>query len=691
NGDIKLREQAKIQNPIGSLFDVKTDNLMDYVLADNGGSFVNKGELKKTAGSGTATIDPIFHNTGTVEVLSGTLRFERGSTTSSSTGHFLTHSGTILVLSERTFIIDGAHFEGPGITHVTDAILEVTGAGLQMSADATIKLDDPDGKIQGTGPLTIDGRLEWLQGTINGSGNFVINNTLVLGGSHFKELTGRTITNNGSTIVNGSGSLRFSNQAVFDNNNGAVFEFQAAAPFVKVLPDGGTFNNHGILRKAGGSGDSQLGIDLVNNGAIEVQSGATLSIAVGGRLIFPQGMVTGTGILNIQGSMLWSGGTVAGSGQLTNHGLIELSGSGLKTLDTRTLVNYDSLHWLGSGNFGLKNNALIDTRAGSKFFIESSGTVSSLSPGGGSISNGGTILRPNSGTAHIGVNVSNSGTVEARNGTLDFNAPFSNLAGANLKGSGVLDFSDATFSNSGNTSPGSPLGKLMFQGNYVQGSGSALNIEIGGHLPGVNYDKLVVSGSATLGAALNIQFANLYVPAIGDTFRVLSYGARNGQFDQINMPGINGHPAFSLSYGSNGLILTAIAESLPPVAVNDVASTLEDTPVSVNVLLNDAPQNTGSIFLNGFGQPAHGMVTQVGDSTLRYTPAPDYNGGDGFFYVIRDANNLSDTAQVSITVQPVNDPPQIIPAIPDITFAEDGQFTLALNDHAGDIDNNLAQ
>ncbi|MCB9088748.1 MAG: tandem-95 repeat protein [Calditrichae bacterium] len=690
DGDIKLKDQAKIINQSGSLFDVKTDNLMDYVLADNGGSFVNLGQLKKTAGSGTATIDPIFHNTGTVEVLSGTLRFERGSASSSSTGHFLTHSGTTLVLSERTFIIDGAYFEGAGITQVTDAILEVTGTGLQMSADATIKLDDPDGKIQGTGPLTIDGRLEWLQGTINGSGNFVINNTLVLGGSHFKELTGRTITNNGTTIATGSGSLRFSNSAVFDNTSGAVFEFQADAPFVKVLPDGGTFNNHGILRKLNGSGDSQLGIDLVNYGAIEVQGGATLSIASGGRLLFPQGTVTGAGILNIQGSMLWSGGTVAGNGQLTNHGLIELSGSGLKTLDTRTLVNYDSLRWLGSGNFGLKNNALIDTRAGSKFFIESSGTLSFLTPNGGSLSNGGTLLRPNSGTAHFGVDVSNSGTVEALNGTLDFNAAFNNLAGANLKGRGVLDFSDAIFSNNGNTSPGSPLGKLSFQGNYQQGSGSALNIEIGGHLPGVNYDKLVVSGTADLGGQLNIELENLYVPAIGDTFRVLSYGARNGQFDDIIMPVVSGQPAFALSYLNDGLILTAVAENLPPVAVNDVAATPEDVPVSVNVLLNDAAQNTGSIFLNSFTQPAHGSVTQVGDSTLKYNPAPNYNGSDGFSYVIRNPNNLNDTAQVSITVQPVNDPP-IVAGIPNVSFMAGENHPLALDPYASDIDNNNSQ
>lgn len=689
DGDIKLKDEAKILNLSGSLFDVKTDNLMDFVLSDDGGSFINQGLLKKTAGSGTATIDPIFHNTGTVEALSGTLRFERGSTSSSSTGHFRTQPGTILVLSERTFIIDGAHFEGPGLTQITDATLEVIGAGLQMSADATIRLDDSDARILGDGPLAIDGRLEWLQGTINGSGSFAINHTLVLGGTHFKELTGRTLTNNGTTLASGSGSLRFSNHAVFDNTSGAVFEFQAEAPFVKVLPDGGTFNNHGTLRKLSGSGDSQLGIDLVNYGSIEVQSNATLSIASGGRLIFPQGTLSGAGTLNVLGSMLWSGGTLSGSGQLTNHGLVELSGSGLKTLDTRSLINFDSLRWLG-GDFGLKNNAQIDNQPGGEILAESGGAVTFLSPGGGSISNGGTLLRPNSGTAHIGVNVSNSGTVAAQNGTLDFNAAFSNLAGANLAGSGVLDFSDAAFSNSGNTSPGSPLGKLTFQGNYAQGSGSALNIEIGGHLPGVNYDKLAVSGSAALGGQLNIELENLYVPAIGDTFRVLSYGSRSGQFDEIIMPVVSGQPAFALNYLSDGLILTAVAENLPPVAVDDAASTPEDIPVSVNVLLNDAAQNGGAIFLNGFSQPAHGTVTQVGDSTLKYTPAPDYNGGDGFFYVIRNANNLSDTAQVSITVQSVNDPP-VVAGIPNVSFMAGENHPLALDPYVSDIDNDDSQ
>ena len=58
-------------------------------------------------------------------------------------------------------------------------------------------------------------------------------------------------------------------------------------------------------------------------------------------------------------------------------------------------------------------------------------------------------------------------------------------------------------------------------------------------------------------------------------------------------------------------------------------------------------------------QPLHGTLTQNPDGSLTYTPAPNYSGLDIFTYTIQDADGDIDTATVSITVNPVDDPPNL--------------------------------
>ena len=59
-------------------------------------------------------------------------------------------------------------------------------------------------------------------------------------------------------------------------------------------------------------------------------------------------------------------------------------------------------------------------------------------------------------------------------------------------------------------------------------------------------------------------------------------------------------------------------------------------------------------------QPAHGSVSFSADGSFVYTPDPDFFGTDGFTYMVSDGNGGTDTASVSITVTPVNDPPTAV-------------------------------
>ncbi len=102
-------------------------------------------------------------------------------------------------------------------------------------------------------------------------------------------------------------------------------------------------------------------------------------------------------------------------------------------------------------------------------------------------------------------------------------------------------------------------------------------------------------------------------------------------------------------------------EIYKPLYVRDVdALTAEDTPVLITPDAVLDAGSTGTLTLQGFTQPTHGTVTQVGNQ-LRYTPAQDYNNDSGvpdtFTYTVTDGLGNVDTGTARVTVTAVNDPP----------------------------------
>jgi len=91
-------------------------------------------------------------------------------------------------------------------------------------------------------------------------------------------------------------------------------------------------------------------------------------------------------------------------------------------------------------------------------------------------------------------------------------------------------------------------------------------------------------------------------------------------------------------------------------AVADSATTAEDTPVIVYVLLNDSYNAASPISLSA-GNPTNGS-TNVVDGAVTYTPNADYNGSDTFTYTITQGDKTS-SADVNITIEAVNDAPSI--------------------------------
>ena len=90
-----------------------------------------------------------------------------------------------------------------------------------------------------------------------------------------------------------------------------------------------------------------------------------------------------------------------------------------------------------------------------------------------------------------------------------------------------------------------------------------------------------------------------------------------------------------------------------PAALPDTASTTTGSPVTIDVLANDAGSN---LTLVGVTEPAHGAVTPTAPGVLTYTPGPGFTGQDTFTYTVADANDVTAQVQVTVLVSPLSAP-----------------------------------
>ncbi len=104
------------------------------------------------------------------------------------------------------------------------------------------------------------------------------------------------------------------------------------------------------------------------------------------------------------------------------------------------------------------------------------------------------------------------------------------------------------------------------------------------------------------------------------------------------------------------VFVTVIPQNDPPVPHDDGAGTLEDTPVTIDVLKNDADPDGDGLVIDRLTDPGHGRASIQGTS-VEYGPDPDYYGTDVFTYVVSDGEGRSATATVTVVVAPVNDVP----------------------------------
>ncbi|MCE4224898.1 tandem-95 repeat protein [Methylobacterium sp. C25] len=103
--------------------------------------------------------------------------------------------------------------------------------------------------------------------------------------------------------------------------------------------------------------------------------------------------------------------------------------------------------------------------------------------------------------------------------------------------------------------------------------------------------------------------------------------------------------------------LTLTVANPSPIAVDDVLTTAEDTPLTGTVLANDHDPDGDVLHVEPVTGPAHGHLDLRPDGTFTYTPDVDFRGADSFTYALVDSDGGRAVATVHLTVTPVNDAP----------------------------------
>ena len=414
--------------------------------------------------------------------------------------------------------------------------------------------------------------------------------------------TNHLIVDNSGLIRADGGTLRFDNGIDWRCSAGTG-EFRAGSTNSQILFASGFNADGGTTNLFTGPGTNYWSNNDTNVISGTAQVGAldpiTHAFSTGNLEIFSS--CSGTGSVHVLGNpaqtavLNWKDGTLSlaainidpnatlllSGGAGTNR---QLSGCALKNqgnmllLDQATVACGSGATLLNYGTFDIQTDAAL--------------TFNNVSPMLDMRSPGRLVKSAGTQTCLIVANFGNSGTIEVKVGTLQFQGswwfqwwgsttvdggavlggPLLNVEVGTLAGSGTIQ---AAVLNGAVTSPGGSPGTLSLGPgeDYQQGAGGTLLIELGGRNPGTEYDQLVVGGKASLAGTLELHFINGFVPQPGDQFQILTCGSQTGRFSQINAPPV-GSAVWVVHYSGTN-VFAALADKVdvtPPLLSDGMLS-----------------------------------------------------------------------------------------------------------------------
>ncbi len=328
----------------------------------------------------------------------------------------------------------------------------------------------------------------------------------------------------------------------------------------------------GIMRVTGsgtvlalGLGATAVGDSLGGIGNVVVDSAGTIAstgqIAVG---------TSGSGVVEVRGGARANFTTTFLGAAATGNGRITVTGPG-------SVFHAVQDVYVGGGINGDAGTGTVEIDSSGTFELVSNGGINTplvrIFPTAGqlAISNGGLLTTPGG--------VSNQGSTVLSNGTVDA-LYFSQPPTGRLSGWGAFT---GHLQNNGLVSPsslGDNFGAFRVGNQFWNFTVGHYHVDLGPHV-GRRCDTLVVTNTANLDGTLDLATDASFVRVTGDTFTVMTYGARIGTFATVTWNGTPLGGRAQVVYGPNAVWVIMTGTTGVDDGPNTAVSDLRLAPVSV--------------------------------------------------------------------------------------------------------------
>jgi hypothetical protein len=405
SGRLSVGNASVIDNLPGATLDLLNGAICTYYAPDSSNpdgprrTLNNYGTINAN-GSGSVTLDIVLNSPGTINVNSGslvlanggeisgainlangaTLDFENTNIASGPPNYVFTQTssisgiGSVTFNSGRDFVIGGiydvsgtttvsggtASFISPIINLGSSAVVDGQGANCDLGSNSVTvsNFNLREGTITGSGAVTVNGLLEWNEGSMRGEGT-----TNAQAGVFFNGITGSRGFNFLDRSLNCYGSSRVETTNAYRGDirfglNGRL----------NIMP-GATFNGSRLGISGSSTSGETYGV-LTNYGTLVVDNpGVNRGMAVFGTAFVNQGNI------QITNSMLDLRRTDGQPPFIQNAGSVQLQNG---TLACKSIINGGSVGGHGSVG-GMVSNALFAPSGGTLSFLSSSLTLQSNS------------------------------------------------------------------------------------------------------------------------------------------------------------------------------------------------------------------------------------------------------------------------------------------------------------------------